>query len=72
MKTEPIALTIFGSERCVVMLADHETAAKAVSEKAVREREMSAQPSTFGAEIYGQIRPINAESAPSETETLRP
>ena len=72
MKTEPIVLTIFGNERCVVMLDDLEAAAKAIHQKAVRERETSAQPSTLGVEIEGQIRPINAQSDPSETEAPRP
>ncbi len=73
MKTnEPIVLTIFGNERCVVMLDDLEAAAKAIHQKAVRERKTSAQPSTFGVEIEGQIRPINAQSGPSETKASRP
>jgi len=73
MKTnEPIVLTIFGNERCVVMLDDLEAAAKAIHQKAVRERETSAQPSTLGARIEGQIRVFNAESAPSETKTPQP
>jgi hypothetical protein len=72
MKTEPIVLTIFGNERCVVMLDDLEAAAKAIHQKAVRERETSAQPTTLGAEIEGQIRVLNAESAPSETKAPRP
>ena len=73
MKTDaPIVLTIFGNERCVVMLDDLEAAAKAIHQKAVRERETSAHPSTFGAEIEGQIRVINAQSGPSETTTPRP
>ena len=72
MKTEPITLTIFGNERCVVMLDDLEAAANAIHQKAVRELETSAQPSTLGAEIEGQIRPINAQSDPSETEVPRP
>jgi len=73
MKTNaPIVLTIFGNERCVVMLDDLEAAAKAIHQKAVRERETSTNPSTFGAEIEGQIRLLNAESAPSETEAPRP
>ena len=70
MKTsEPIVLTIFGNERCVVSLDDLEAAAKAIHSKAVRESETSANPSTLGAEIEGQISLINAESGPSETET---
>lgn len=72
MKTEPIVLTIFGNERCVVMLDDLEAAAKAIHQKAVREGETSAKPSTFGAEIEGQIRLLNAQSGPSETEAPRP
>ena len=72
MKTEPIVLTIFGNERCVVMLDDLEAAAKAIRQKAVRERETSGNPSTLGTEIEGQIRPINAQSDPSETEVPRP
>jgi hypothetical protein len=73
MKTDaPIVLTIFGNERCVVMLDDLEAAAKAIHQKAVRERETSAQPSPFGAEIEGQIRVINAQSGPSETEAPGP
>ena len=72
MKTEPIVLTIFGNERCVVMLDDLEAVAKAIHQKAVRERETSAQPSTLGAEIEGQIRLINAQSAPSDTKAPRP
>ena len=73
MKTDaPIVLTIFGGERCVVMLDDLEAAAKAIHQKAVRERKASANPSTLGAEIEGPIRLINAESAPSETKAPRP
>ena len=73
MKTDtPLVLTIFGGERCVVMLDDLETAAKAIHQKAVRERETSAQPSPFGAEIEGQIRLINENSGPSATEAPRP
>ncbi len=73
MKTNaPIVLTIFGGERCVVMLDDLEAAAEAIHQNAVREREKSAQPSTFGAEIEGQIRLLNAQSGPSETKTPRP
>jgi hypothetical protein len=72
MKTnEPIVLTIFGNERCVAMLDDLEAAAKAIHQKAVRERETSTQPSTFGAEIEGQIRLINEKSGPSDTEVPR-
>jgi len=72
MKTEPIVLTIFGNERCVVMLDDLEVAAKAIHQKAVRERETSGNPSTLGAEIEGQIRPINAQSDPLDAEVPRP
>ena len=73
MKTNaPIVLTIFGRERCVVMLDDLEAAAKAIHQKAVRERETSAQPSTFDVEIEGQIRVLNAESGPSKTKTPTP
>jgi hypothetical protein len=73
MKTnKPIVLTIFGGERCVVMLDDLEAAAKAIHQKAVREREASAKPSPFGVEIEGQIRVINAQSAPSDTEAPMP
>ena len=60
MKTsKPVVLTIFGGERCVVSLDALEAAAHAIYSKAVREREASAPPSTFGAEIEGQIRVIN-------------
>ena len=73
MKTsEPIVLTIFGNERCVVSLDDLEAAAKAIHSKAVRESETSANPSTLGAEIEGQIRLINAESGPSNTAAPTP
>jgi hypothetical protein len=72
MKTEPIVLTIFGNERCVVLLDDLEVVATAIHQKAVRERETSAHPSTLAAEIEGQISPINAQSDPSETEAPRP
>lgn len=73
MRTDaPIVLTIFGNERCVVMLDDLEAAAKAIRQKAVRERETSGNPSTLGVKIEGQIRPINAQSDPSETELPRP
>ena len=54
------------------MLDDLEAAAKAIHQKAVRERETSDQPSTFAAEIEGQNRVINAESGPSETEAPKP
>jgi hypothetical protein len=72
MKTEPIVLTIFGNERCVVSLGDLEAAAKAIHSKAVRESETSANPSTLGAEIEGQISLINAESGPSKTKPPTP
>ena len=73
MKTsEPIVLTIFGNERCVVSLDDLESAAKAIHQRTVRESETSAHPSTLGAEIEGQIRVINAKSGPSGTEVPRP
>ena len=73
MKTsEPIVLTIFGNERCVVSLDDLEAAAKAIHQRAVRESETSAPLSTLGAEIEGQFRLINAKSGPSETEAPRP
>ena len=73
MKTsEPLVLTIFGNERCVASLDDLEAAAKAIHQKAVRESETSAHPSTLGAEIEGQIRLINEKSGPSETEAPRP
>jgi hypothetical protein len=69
MKTDtPIVLTIFGGERCIASLDDLEAAAKAIHQKAVRESETSSPLSTFGAEIEGQIRLINAESDPSETK----
>ena len=71
MKTE-IVLSIFGGERCVVSLDDLEAAAPAIHSKAVCESEMSANPSTLGAEIEGQFRVINAESVPSKTEASRP
>ena len=71
MKTE-IILSIFGGDRCVTTLDDLEVAAKAIHQKAVRERETSSNPSTLGAEIEGQISLINAESGPSKTETQTP
>ena len=62
MKTsKPLVLSIFGGERCVVSLDALEAAAHAIHSKAVRERETRAHPSTFGAEIEGQIRVINAQ-----------
>ena len=70
MKTE-LVLSIFGGERCLTTLEDIEAAAHAIHSKAVRDSEMSANPSTFGAEIEGQIRVINAESGLSETEAKR-
>ncbi len=42
------------------------------NQKAVRELETCAQPSTLGAEIAGQIRLKNAESGPSETAVPSP
>ena len=73
MKTsEPIVLTIFGGESCVVSLDDLEAAAKAIHLRAVRESETSAHPSTLGAEIEGHIRVINEKSGPSKTEAPRP
>jgi hypothetical protein len=73
MKTsEPLVLTIFGNERCVLSLDDLEAAAKAIHAKAVRESETSANPSILGAEIEGQIRLINAESGSSKTKTPTP
>ena len=71
MKTE-IVLSIFGGERCVTTLEDLEAVARAIHSKAVRESETSANPSTLGAEIEGQIRVINAESGPSKTKTPTP
>ena len=73
MKTDaPIVLTIFGGDRCVVMLDDLEAAAKAIHQKAVRERGTSVQSTTFGAENERQIRLINEESGHSATEAPRP
>ena len=73
MKTEnPIVLAIFGGERCVTTLEDLEAAAHAIHSKAVRESETSANPSTIGAEIEGQIRVINEQSGPSKTEAPTP
>ena len=73
MKTDaPIVLTIFGNERCVVLLDDLEAAATAIRQKAVRGRETRGNPSTLAEEIESQIRPINAQSDPSETELPRP
>ena len=71
MKTE-LVLSIFGGERCVTTLEDLEAVANAIHSKAVRESETSANPSTLGAEIEGQIRLINAESGPSKTKTPTP
>ena len=71
MKTE-IVLSIFGGERCVTTLEDLEAAAHAIHSKAVRDSEMSANPSTIGGEIEGLIRVINAESGPSKTEAPTP
>ena len=73
MKTsEPIVLTIYGNERCVVSLDDLEAAAKAIHQKVVRESETSVPPSTLGAVIEGQIRLISEQTGPSETEVPRP
>lgn len=73
MKTRaPIVLTIFGGERCVTTLEDLEAFAKAIHQKVVRESETSVNPSTLGAEIESQIRMINAQSGPSETEAPTP
>ncbi|MEA3207508.1 MAG: hypothetical protein QOE70_565 [Chthoniobacter sp.] len=73
MKIEhPIVLAIFDGERCVTTLEDLEAVAQAIHSKAVRESETSANPSTLGAEIEGQISPINAHSDPSDTEAPRP
>lgn len=68
MKTDAhIVLTIFDGERCVTTLQDLEAAAKAIHSKAVRGSETSANTSTLGEEIEGQISPINAESQPHGT-----
>jgi hypothetical protein len=73
MKTsEPLVLTIYGNERCVVSLDDLEAVAHAIHSKAVRESETSANPSNLGAEIEGQIRLINATSVSSNTEAPKP
>ena len=73
MKTsEPLVLTIFGNERCVVSLDDLEAVAHAIHSKAIRESETRANPSTLGAEIEGQISPINAESGLSKTKAPTP
>lgn len=73
MKTDaPIVLTIFGNERCVASLDALEAAAHAIHSKTVRESETSANPSTLGAEIEGQISPINAESSSSTSEAPTP
>ena len=73
MKTErPIVLTIFGGERCLTTLEDIEAVAHAIHSKAVRESETSANPSTFGAEIEGQISPLNEQCGPSDTAAPKP
>ena len=73
MKTDaPIVLTIFGNERCVVTLDDLEAAAKAIHRRPFVNPRRAPNPSTLGAEIEGQIRLINAESGPSDTEAPRP
>ena len=69
---DEIILSIFGGERCVTTLADLEEIAKAIYTKAVRESETSANPSTLGGKIEGQISPINAQSDPSKTKTSKP
>ena len=71
MKTE-LVLSIFGGERCVTTLEDLEAAAHAIHSKAVRESETSANPSTLGAEIEGQIRMINEQCGPSNPEAPTP
>ena len=71
MKTE-LVLSIFGGERCVTTLEDLEAVVHAIHSKAVRESETSANPSTLGGEIEGQIRVINAESGPFKTEAPSP
>ena len=71
MKTE-VVLSIFGGEQCVTTLDDLEAAAHAIHSKAVRESETRANPSTLGAEIEGQISPINEQFRPSKTEAPTP
>ena len=70
MKTE-IVLSIFGGERCVTTLEDLEAAAHAIHPKAVRESATRANPSPLGAEIEGQISPINEQSGPPKSEAPR-
>ena len=73
MKTDDeIVLTIFGGERCVTTLADLEEIAKSIQSKAVRESETSANPSTLGGKLEGQISPINADFNPSKMKTSKP
>ena len=74
MKTnEPIVLTIFGNERCVVSCSMISKPPRTPStRRPFVNPETSANPSTLGAEIEGQIRLINAESGPSETEAPSP
>ena len=72
MRTEQRIVLTIGNERCLVSLDDLEAAAKAIHQKAVRESETSAQPSTLGAEIEGQISPLNEKSGPSDAEAPRP
>ena len=73
MRTDaPIVLTIFGNERCVVILDDLEAAAKTIHQKAIREREASAHPSTLDADIDGHIRVLNVQSCPFDTEAPTP
>jgi hypothetical protein len=73
MKIEhPIVLAIFDGERCVTTLEDLEAAAEAIHSKVDRESETSANPSTLGSEIEGQISPINAQSGFSDTAAPKP
>ena len=68
MKTErEIALTIFDGERCITTLEDLEAAAKAIHQKAVREQQTSAHPSTLSAEIESRKTLLNAQSQPDGT-----
>lgn len=71
MKTD-LVLSIFSGERCVTTLEDLEAAAHAIHSKAVRESETRGHPSILGAEIEGQIRLLNEQSGPSDTEVPRP
>ena len=73
MKIEhSIVLAIFDGERCVTTLEDLEAAAEAIHSKAVLESETSANPSTLGADIEGQISPINAQSGLSAAAVPKP